>query len=54
MKKLISRLRAKDLVTSIITSCFVVPGRHPAEINKLCAEAADAIEKLIKQVEKNR
>jgi len=54
MKKLISRLRAKDLVTSIIKSCFVVPGRHPAEINKLCNEAADAIEKLIKQIEKNK
>jgi predicted urease superfamily metal-dependent hydrolase len=54
MKKLIARLRAKDLVTAIIHSCFVVPGRHPAEINKLCNEAADAIEKLIKQLEKNK
>jgi predicted urease superfamily metal-dependent hydrolase len=54
MKELIARLRAKDLVTSIIKSCFVVPGRHPAEINKLCNEAADAIEKLIEQAEKNK
>jgi uncharacterized membrane protein YccC len=43
---IVERLRAKDVLTSIITSCFAVPGRHPGELADLMEEAADEIERL--------
>jgi hypothetical protein len=43
---IVERLRAKDVLTNIIRSCQVIPGRHPGELADLMEEAADEIERL--------